>query len=110
MLDDPIRNALYQEPDTHEAHAGNRLWLANTLILGLILLSVFNGDALERWAASQAPNWANETVRLTAQTWAQRMEMVGLNQPKQTLRQGWNDLKYLSWDEVGSVAGAEELK
>ena len=100
MTDDPIRDALFEEPDTHSAHAGTRLWLINTLIVGLFLLSVFNGDALERWAASQAPNWANETVRLTAKTWAERMDMVGLHEPKLAVENGWDALRQTDWDAV----------
>ena len=106
MTDDPIRDALFDEPETHEAHARTRLWLANTLILGLFLLSIFNGDALERWAASQAPNWANETLRLTAKTWAERMELAGLHEPKEIAKEGWNDLKTIEWDALNAPAAA----
>jgi hypothetical protein len=101
MSDDPIREALYDEPETHESHAATRLWLANTLIVGLFLVSVFNGDALERWAASQAPNWANETLRLTSQIWADRMEMAGLHEPKKAVEATWDDWKNTDWDDIG---------
>ena len=103
MNAEDFKNEICMAIETDRAHARTRLWLANTLVIALFLLSIFNGDTLERWAASQAPNWANETVRLTAKTWAERMDMVGLHEPKNTVREAWNDLKRMGWQEIAEA-------
>ena len=99
MRPDPERDALYAEPDSHSAHAQNRLWMLNAILAAFLFLTATNADAAERWAASQPPNWFTETVRLTAGTFAERMAVIGLDAPKLALKQQWEEWKAAEWED-----------
>lgn len=100
MQPDPIRDALYETPEDLREHAGNRLWMTNGLIAAALFLAATNADAVERWAAAQKPNWATETVRLTASVWADRMAMIGLDTPKTAMSDWWEGLKQTQWEDL----------
>lgn len=100
MQADPIRDALYEASEDPIAHAQARLWLVNGLIVVGLILAVTNASSVERWAAAQDPNWGTETVRLTAGVFSDRLSMVGLDQPKLWLRDGWDGLKALEWSDL----------
>lgn len=113
MQDDPVRDALFELPEPcpdgicdpskapHQSHARNRLWLLNTAIAALLVLGATNADSVERWAAAQPPNWGTETVRLTAGVFAERMALIGLDEPKREMRAQWEDWKQADWGDVG---------
>lgn len=101
MQPDPIRDALYEPPETEAGHARNRLWMTNGLVAAALFLAATNADAVERWAAAQKPNWATETIRLTAGVFAERMAMIGLDEPKLALREWWEGLKQEDWEDAG---------
>ncbi|MGJ3230952.1 MAG: hypothetical protein ACFE0P_04065 [Oceanicaulis sp.] len=114
MRPDPIRDRLFDLPepcretvcDANRAplqvHARNRLWMTNgAVVLGLALFAT-NADSIERWAASQPPNWSTETVRLTAGLLAERMALIGLDAPKREMRETWGDWREAEWEDVGA--------
>lgn len=100
MQPDPIRDALYEAPEAPRDHALNRLWMTNGLVAAALFLAATNAEAVERWAAAQEPNWATETVRLTAGVWAERMAMIGLDRPRRAMRAWWEGLKRSDWDDL----------
>ncbi len=111
MSEDPIRDRLYDtaedaEGDTEKAtleHVRTRLWLLNGAVLCGLFLSATNADSVERWAASQSPNWATETVRLVADVWAERMALIGADEPKRVMKQNWEDWREAEWEDVEAV-------
>ncbi len=112
MQPDPIRDALYALPDPctdvvcdpgkapRQSHARNRLWLLNTATLSALALAATNADSVERWAAAQPPNWGTETVRLTAGVFAERMALIGADQPRRQIRASWEDWKAADWEDI----------
>ncbi|WP_206750918.1 hypothetical protein, partial [Marinicauda algicola] len=77
------------------------LWMTNGLVAAALFLAATNAEEVERWAAAQKPNWAIETIRLTAEVFAERMAMIGLDRPKLALRESWEGLKREDWEDAG---------
>ena len=97
--DDP-RDALFREPWTEDEHARNRLWLGHGLVIAIVLALMTNAVSLERWAASRAPSWGIETLRLTSQVWAERMALAGFDAPRNWIEEHWTDAKRADWEDV----------
>ncbi|XBQ16560.1 MAG: hypothetical protein ABL308_01490 [Oceanicaulis sp.] len=100
MRDDPLRDALYAPPEDGAQHQLNRIWLANSALLALVLLTATNAESIERWAASKPPNWGTETVRLTAGVLADRMAMIGLDEPRREMTRTWENWRETDWEEL----------
>lgn len=109
--EDPIRDRLYAtaedlDGDEDKAtleHVRTRLWLLNGAVICGVLLSATNADSVERWSASQPPNWATETVRLVADVWADRMALIGADEPKRVMDEEWEKLREAEWEEFEGV-------
>ncbi len=102
MRPDPERDRLYTEPEDEVRAARNRIWSGRVLALGAIAMVMLNADNVERWAASQPPLWAIETVRLTLSTWSDRMEAAGLDAPREALARDYEQLKRTRWEDLGA--------
>ena len=100
MQDDPDRDCLYEADDDALEQRRSHLWMSHGVALFVILVALFNPQSLERWAAANPPSWAVETVRLTVGTWSDRMQLIGLEQPRQQIEQGWQELKSADWDDL----------
>lgn len=109
MQDDPARDRLFEASNSPVEHAASRLWMGNTLLIALILVAMTNATSLERWAASRAPSWGVETLRLTSQVWAERMAMAGLDTPRKWLEERWGALREAEWGypSADAVDGSE---
>ena len=105
MRPDPRRDRLYAEPEDEVRAARNRIWSGRVLALGAVAMVMLNADNVERWAASQPPLWAVETVRLTLSTWSDRMEAAGLDAPREALERDYERVKLLQWRDMPWNAG-----
>ena len=97
MVEGLRRASGYDPGADDEAHdelaAGRtRRWAARTVLFATITLAVLNAASLHSWATTLPPGWASETVRELADTWNQRLAMVGLDQPRQAIHD-----EYESW-------------
>ena len=94
------RTDIYTPPGNDIAHSRNRIWMGWIVIFIVVTLAFSNARSLERWAASQPPNWSTETVRLMAQLWSQRMQTAGFNTPRDILNGQFERLKTVTWPDV----------
>ncbi|MFS2317173.1 hypothetical protein RMQ97_04460 [Maricaulis sp. D1M11] len=98
--DDDLRDALFEQPEDPVQHERGRLWLNNGVLLSLLLVAALNPVSMERWAAAKAPNWGIETIRLTTQVWSQRMQLLGLNTPRDAIETWWDGLQGTGWHDI----------
>jgi len=108
MRDDPARDRLFEASNSPLEHAGSRLWMGNTLLIAIVLVAMTNAVSLERWAASHAPSWGVETLRLTSQVWAERMSMAGLDAPRNWVETRWNALRDAGWPRPAETATEDD--
>ncbi|MEO1039172.1 MAG: hypothetical protein AAFX09_06470 [Pseudomonadota bacterium] len=110
MRPDPERDAIYAPAVDDIRHARNRIWTGRCLVLGALLMAMFNAEGVVRWAASQPPVWAVETVRLTLQTWEDRMDQAGLTAPRQLIGERYEALKRLQWADIEPETSEDETR
>ena len=82
------------EDEEHDELAAGRTrrWIARTIMFATITLAVLNAASLHSWATTLPPGWGTETVRELADTWNDRLAMLGLDQPRKTIHdqyEGW---------------------
>lgn len=107
MPDDPHRDRLFEAPERRLEHHRSRLWLSHGVTLAVLIVAVLNPVSLERWAAANPPSWAVETVRLTVGVWSERMQLAGLDTPRNWVSARWTEIKHMSWDDVRPAASPE---
>lgn len=108
MQDDPHRERLFGPPEEELEHHRSRLWLSHGVTLSVLLVAVLNPVSLERWAAANPPSWAVETVRLTVGVWSERMQMAGLDAPRDWVAERWQDMKRAGWEDLFPEETPEE--
>ena len=89
------------EDEEHDelAAARTRRWISRTILFATITLAVLNAASLHSWATTLPPGWATETVRELADTWNDRLAMLGLDQPRKAIHD-----QYESWKGKGAAA------
>ena len=98
-----LRRASGYDPGADdEAHddlaAGRtRRWISRTILFATLTLLVLNAVSLHSWATTLPPGWGSETIRQIADTWDQRLSMLGLDRPRKALHD-----QYESWKGKGA--------
>jgi len=110
MSDDPHRDDLFDPSEDEIDHHRARLWLSHIVVITVVLVAAFNPVSLERWAASNPPSWGVETVRLTVRVWTDRMQLAGLNTPRDWITARWNALKSVRWEDLEQDDSAGEAE
>ncbi len=93
---DPI----YDTKAGRAADRSGKAWAGTVIAVMLMVLAATNMISVERWAASQPPGWATETVRQIADLWDDRMAEAGLTAPREALAASYSEVKTTEWTEV----------
>ena len=86
------------EDEEHDEVAAGRTrrWISRTILFATLTLLILNAQSLHSWATTLPPGWGSETIRELADTWNDRLSMLGLNQPRQAIHdtyEGWKGAK-----------------
>jgi hypothetical protein len=109
MIDDPVRDEIYEPPYNQVDAARNRNWTSWTVMFAVVLMMFANARALERWAAVQPPGWWTETARLMADLWTERMGLAGFTEPRERMADGWTELKAIDWEDLWPAEESDEV-
>ncbi len=82
------------EDEAHDELAAGRThrWVGRVVLYAALTLLIFNAVSLHSWATTLPPGWASETVLELADTWNDRLSMLGLDRPRKAIRdtyEGW---------------------
>ena len=82
------------EDEAHDdlAAARTRRWISRTILFAALTLLVLNAASLHSWATTLPAGWGSETIRELADTWSDRLAMLGLDRPRKTIHdqyEGW---------------------
>jgi len=82
------------EDEAHDELAAGRTrrWISRTILIATLTLLALNAQSLHSWATTLPPGWASETVRELADTWNDRVAMIGLDRPRKAIHD-----EYESW-------------
>jgi hypothetical protein len=93
------------EDEEHDELAAGRTrrWISRTILFATITLLILNAQSLHSWATTLPPGWGSETIRELADTWNDRLKMLGLDQPRNAIHD-----QYESWKgDKGPPTGAQ---
>jgi hypothetical protein len=82
------------EDEEHDELAAGRTrrWIARAILFSTITLLLLNAQSLHVWATTLPPGWRSETIRELADTWNDRLALLGLDQPRKAIHD-----QYESW-------------
>ena len=87
------------DDEAHDEVAAGRTrrWISRTILFATLTLLVLNAVSLHSWATTLSPGWGSETIRQLADTWDQRLSMLGLDRPRKTIHD-----QYEAWKGKGA--------
>lgn len=74
-----------------------RRWTTRTIAFAALTLLFLNAQSLRSWASTLQPSWASETLRLVSGDWADRLNALGLDEPRARLHGAYEAQKSRSW-------------
>ncbi|WP_309629089.1 hypothetical protein [Brevundimonas sp.] len=86
-----------EPPDEEGVAARDRRWTSRTIVLATVFLLIFNAVSIQNWSRQQAPGWVTTTVRRLADVWAEQITQLGADQPRQTVRDGYETARDAEW-------------
>lgn len=86
-----------EPPDEEGVAARDRRWTSRIIVLATVLLLIFNAVSIQNWSRQQAPGWVTTTVRRMADVWAEQIAQLGADQPRQTVRDGYETARDAEW-------------
>ena len=75
--------------DDEGVAARDRRWTSRTLLVATAFLLVFNAVSPLNWSHQQAPSWVSETVERVSEAWVGQLALLGVDMPRQGLRDAW---------------------
>jgi hypothetical protein len=87
------------EVDGHDGAVVERArgWTTRVILFATLTLLILNAASLKNWASTMEPNWGSSTLRLIAGEWADRLQSVGLDEPRRRVHAAYETEKTLSW-------------
>jgi hypothetical protein len=79
--------------DDEGVAARDMRWTSRTLVIATAFLLVFNAVSPLNWSHQQAPGWVSETVEKVSEAWVGQLALLGVDMPRQGLRDLWFDAK-----------------
>ena len=86
-----------EPPDEEGVAARDRRWTSRIIVVAAVFLLVFNAVSIQNWSRQQAPGWVTTTVRRLADVWAEQIAQLGADQPRQTVRDGYEAARDAEW-------------
>ena len=86
-----------EPPDEEGVAARDRRWTSRIIVLATVFLLIFNAVSIQNWSRQQAPGWVTTTVRRMADVWAEQIAQLGADQPRQTVRDGYEAARDAEW-------------
>ncbi|WP_426051780.1 hypothetical protein [Brevundimonas sp. SL161] len=86
-----------EPPDEEGVAARDRRWTSRIIVLATVFLLIFNAVSIQNWSRQQAPGWVTTTVRRMADVWAEQIAQLGADQPRQTVRDGYEATRDAEW-------------
>ena len=86
-----------EPPDEEGVAARDRRWTSRIIVLATVFLLIFNAVSIQNWSRQQAPGWVTTTVRRMADVWAEQIAQLGADQPRQTVRDGYETALDAEW-------------
>lgn len=75
--------------DDEGVAARDMRWTSRTLVIATAFLLVFNAVSPLNWSHQQAPSWVSETVEKVSEAWVGQLALLGVDMPRQGLRDAW---------------------
>ncbi len=75
--------------DDEGVAARDMRWTSRTLVIATAFLLVFNAVSPLNWSHQQAPGWVSETVEKVSEAWVGQLALLGVDMPRQGLREAW---------------------
>jgi hypothetical protein len=91
-----------EPPGEGELAARDLRWTGRVILTATLVLLVFNAASLQNWARQQPVGWVSGTVRAVGDAWAERVALLGADQPRQGVREAWEafrDARFVSPQE-----------
>jgi hypothetical protein len=80
-------------PEPLEAAPNPLRWTSQVILAAALTLALLNAHALRGWTYQLPANaWSARAIS-AAESWYKTVDRVGLNQPVETMRAGWQALK-----------------
>jgi hypothetical protein len=89
-----------EPPDDEEVAARDRRWTSRIIVVAAVFLLIFNAVSIQNWSRQQAPGWMTTTVRRVADVWAEQIAVLGADQPRQAVREGYEAARDAEWARV----------
>lgn len=86
-----------EPPDEEGVAARDRRWTSRIIVVAAVFLLIFNAVSIQNWSRQQAPGWMTTTVRRLADVWAEQIAQLGADQPRQTVRDGYEAARDAEW-------------
>lgn len=86
-----------EPPDEEGVAARDRRWTSRIIVVATVFLLIFNAVSIQNWSRQQAPGWMTTTVRRLADVWAEQISQLGADQPRQTVRDGYEAARDAEW-------------
>lgn len=86
-----------EPPDEEGVAARDRRWTSRIIVVAAVFLLIFNAVSIQNWSRQQAPGWVTTTVRRMADVWAEQIAQLGADQPRQTVRDGYEAARDSRW-------------
>jgi hypothetical protein len=64
-------------------------WTSRAIVVATAFLLVFNAVSPLNWSHQQAPGWVSETVEKVSEAWVGQLALLGVDLPRQGLRDAW---------------------
>lgn len=78
-----------EPPDEEGVAARDRRWTGRTIIVATVFLLILNAVSIQNWSRQQAPGWVTTTVRRLADVWAEQIDQLGADRPREALRDAY---------------------
>lgn len=75
--------------DDEGVAARDMRWTSRTIVVAAVFLLVFNAVSPLNWSHQQAPGWVSETVEKVSEAWVGQLAVLGVDMPRQGLRDAW---------------------
>jgi hypothetical protein len=86
-----------EPPDDEGFAARARRWTSRVLVVATVFLLVFNAVSIQNWSRQQEPGWVTTTVRRLSDVWAEQMALLGADQPREAVREGYERARDADW-------------
>lgn len=87
------------EDEDDLAAARTQRWAGRTILFATVMLAFVNAPSIKSWASTLDPSFASETVRRLADVWTDSMAQAGFEEPRRTIRRGYDEWKGWGGDQ-----------